>query len=314
MRIVFVADESLAYTTFERDRVLAEWKTERSETRIITKLDEAGVASLFGDAPVSVLTFDTKEEIKEAAERLKAADKGELTRYSTPGLIMLTNVSRVSTKTIEKLVDSLGGEVILSKASGSKESPARKLVDELMLSREAKEFLKDYAGDDYGSILGLVKTLGALSAKQQQSVSIDDLLVRMPSPPGAIPPWEIEPAVLSGNVTKAITLYRRVSQTSHLLVVLAILKNKFKLVFKVASLLANKPSTQLAEIATSLSAPNNYPLRLSYDTAKRLGLPRATRILELMVETERRVKGGSSGNPHIHMESMLVQVAAIAKS
>lgn len=313
MRLVLIADESVAYTGFERDNVLKEWGVDRADTRVITKLDDAGIASLFGDAPTSILTLETKEDVKSTAERLKAATDSDVARYSNPGIIMLTNVSRVSTKTLEKLVDSLGGEVILSKESGSKESPTRKLVDDLSVSREAKVFLIDYAGDDYSSILGLVKTIGALSPKQQQAVSIDDLLVRMPSAPGAIPPWEIEPALLSGNVTKAVELYRRVSQTSNLLVVLAILKNKFKLVFKVASLQSVTPGIQLATVATTLGVPNNYPLRLAFDTAKRLGPQRSTAILELLVETEKRVKGGASGDPHIRMESMLVQISSLAK-
>lgn len=313
MRLAFIADESPAYTAFERDRVLKEWEVERADTRTISKVDEAGIASLFGDAPTSILAFDTKEDVKAAVEKLKAASDSDIKRYVAPGFIMLTNVSRVSTKSMEKLVTELGGEVILSKASGSKESPTAKLVDDLSIGREVKTFLKDYAGDDYGSILGLIKTVGALNAKQQQAITIDDLLVRIPTAPGAIPPWEIEPALLKGNVTRVIELYRRVAQTSHLLIVLAVLKNKFKLVFKIASLLAVSPNLQLPVIAKTLGVPNNYPLRLAYDTARKIGLVSATRILELMVETEKNVKGGSSGSPHIHMESMLIQMTALAK-
>lgn len=313
MRLVLIVDESSAYTSFERDKVLRDWSVERADTRLISKVDESGIASLFGDAPVSILTFETKEDVKAAADKLKSSTESEVKRYLTPGLIMLTNVSRVSTKSLEKLVAELDGEIILSKTSGSKESPTNKLVDELQIAREAKEFLKDYAGDDYGSILGLIKTIGALTPKQQQGITIEDLLVRIPTPPGAIPPWEIEPALLRGNVTKAIELYRRVAQNSHLLVVLAVLKNKFKLVFKVASLLADNPSIQIATVSKVLGVPNNYPLKLAYDSAKKIGLRNSMKILEIMVETERRVKGGSSGNPHIHMESMLVQIAFLAK-
>jgi DNA polymerase III delta subunit len=333
MHLAFIADKSEAYTSFERDRVLKEWAVERADTRVIAQLDEAGIASLFGEPPVSILQFESKEQIKSAVEKLKVASEDAISRYSTPGLIMLTNVERNSTKAIEKLVNELGGEVILSKESGSKESPALKLLNELQLSRDAKEFLTHHAGDDYGSILGLVKTLGALSVKQQQAVTIDDLIVRLPTAPGAVPPWEIEPAILSGNVTKAIELYRRVAQTSSLLVVLFILKNKFKLVFKIASVLEENPRLTASAVAKLLSpAPpaadatkatkdlyekaatkDNYPLKLAFDTAKRVGVQRSIRILELIATTERKVKSGAGGDPSIQMESLLVQIASLAK-
>jgi len=333
MRLAFIADKSEAYTAFERDRVLKEWDVERSGTRVIAQLDEAGIASLFGDAPVSILQFDSKEQIKATVEKLKVATDDAVARYGAPGLIMLTNVERNSTKALEKLVNDLGGEVILSKESGSKDSPALKLLNELKLSRDAKEFLTNHAGDDYGSILGLVKTLGDLNPKQQAAVSIEDLMVRLPSPPGAVPPWEIEPAILSGNVTKAIEVFRRVAKTSSLLVVLAILKNKFKLVFKIASLLESDPRLTASAVAKLLSptppaadatkaqkelyekaaTKDNYPLKLAMDTAKRVGVLKATRIIELIATTERKVKSGAGGDPMVQMESMLVQISSLAK-
>ncbi len=312
--LVVIADKSEAYVHFERDRVLENWNIDYSGTRAIQKISEAGVASLFGDAPVSILSLDDKESVKNTAEKLKSASASELERWTTPGLIILTSVDRTSTKTLEKLVGDNGGEVILSKESSkAKVSPTEKLVDGLSIPREVKTFLKEYAGDDYSSILALIKTLGALSPKQQQGITIEDLLVRMPQAPGAIPPWEIEPAIMRGDVTKAITLYRRVSQTSHLLVVLALLKNKFKLVFKVATLVEDNPRMTLDQLSKTLGVPNNYPLKLAYESAKKIGPRAATQLIELAAETEKKVKGGSSGNPHIMMEAMITRVAVLVR-
>lgn len=310
VNIALVADKQAAYVSFERDRILKDWGVAWEETRGIQDVAEAGLSSLFGDAPVSVLELPDKENIKSLVEKLKAAKDSDWKRWSTPGIIMLTSVDRNSTKTLEKLIQDHGGEVVLSKEnSKDKNPPAARLVDELHISRDAKVFLKDFAGDDYSSILSLMKTLGDLTPKQQQSITVDDLLVRLPQAPGGIPPWEIEPAILNGNVTKAVELYRRVSETSSFLIVLAILKNKFNLVFKIASLMSLNPGMNLDQVAKALKVPNNYPLRLAYDSAKRIGLKKATQIIELMATTEAKVKGGSSGNPHVMMESTIVQVS-----
>ncbi len=312
--IVIIADKSEAYVNFERDRVIKDWGAQWADTRSIQNITEAGEVSLFGDASISILELSEKEAVKVAAENLKGANQSELTRWSTPGLIMLTTVDRNSTKGLEKAVADKGGIVILAKESSKdKTPPAQRLVDELNLSRDVKTFLKDFAGDDYSSILSLVKTLSELSPRQQQGITIDDLLVRLPQAPGAIPPWELEPAILKGDITRAIELYRRLAKTSHLLVVLAILKNKFNLVFKVASVLEANPGMNLAQLASTLGVPNNYPLRLAHDSAKRMGQKSAANIIELMAETEKKVKGGAAGNPHVTMETMIVRVSAMAR-
>lgn len=313
-RIVLIADKQEAYVNFERDRVIKEWGAEREDTRGITNIDEAGLSSLFGPAPISVLELEDKESVRSTVEKFKNAKEADIKRWASPGLIMLTSVDRTSTKTLEKLIQQAGGDIILSKEnSKDKTAPAARLVDELSLSREVKSFLKDFAGDDYSSILSLMKTLGDLSPKQQQGITIDDIQVRLPQAPGAVPPWEIEPAILSGDVSKAISLYRRVSKTSNLLIVLAVLKNKFNLIFKIASVMSLNPGMNMAQVAEALKVPNNYPFRLAFDSAKRWGLKTATQVNELLVATEAKVKGGSAGNPHVMMESMILRVSTMVR-
>lgn len=312
VNLAFVVDGSEAYVKFERDRILKEWGIQWDETRTITKIDEAGSASLFGDPPVSILTIETKEEIRPIVERLKEASKSDLSKWTNPGILLLTSVARTSTKTLEKLISDLGGQVSLSK-SAPKESPSAKLVEELSVPRDVKNFLKDYAGDDYSSILSLISSLSSLTPRQQQGISIEDLLVRMPQQPGAIPPWEIEPAIMNGNLTKAIETYRRVSKTSHLLVVMAILKKKFDLCFKVASILQNNPSASKEKIASDLGVKNDYPLQLSISLAKRIGFAKSLQIVEIAAETEAKVKGGSSGSSEVLMEVMIARITHLAK-
>lgn len=314
VNIAIIADKSEAYVAFERDRVIKDWGFEWAGTRNIQQLSEAGAASLFGDAPLSILALEDKEQVKQAAEKMKSATQEEFSRWGKPGVIMLTSVDRTSTKTLEKLIADNGGSVILAKEnSKDKNSPAERLVNELSLSRESRAFLKDFAGDNYSSILSLLKTLGDLTAEQQKRITVDDLIVRLPQAPGAIPPWEIEPAILRGDTTKAIELYRRVALTSHLLIVMRILKNKFHLVFRTASILDNHPNAGLEQVAKALGVPNNYPLRLAFDAAKRFGPAKSLQNLEIIASTEAKVKGGSSGDPHVAMETMIIRLSANSK-
>jgi len=314
-RIALIVDKQEAYVRFERDRILKSWGVEWDETRSIKKIGEAGLSSLFGAAPISVLELNDKSEAKETSEILKKAKESDFTRWGNPGLVIITTVDRTSTKTLEKLIREAGGEVILAKEnSKDKTPPAARLVDELSLPRESKAFLKNFAGDDYSSILSLMKTLGDLTPKQQQRITVEDLMVRLPQAPGAIPPWEIEPALLRGDITQAVELYRRVSKTSSYLVVLAILKNKFNLVFKVASLLSLNEGMTLPKLATTLGVPNNYPLKLAYNSAKAWGVKKSLQIIDTIAETEDKVKGGSSADAHVFMETMLVRIATSVRS
>lgn len=328
MRIALIVDKHEAYIAFERDRLLSEWGIDRDQVSSITSVNQAGHATLFGAAPLSVLSLNDKDEIQSALAILKDATPETLKRLSTPGLIMHSNANRNTTRSLEKTVSDLGGVVLESKGSSKNDTPTSKIIDTLFIAPAAKKFLKEYIGDDYTSVLGLVRTVGKLSPKHQAAIGIEDLLVRLPQPPGAVPPWGIEPAILSGDVNKAIELYRRVSKTSHLLVVLSILKNKFYLVYKVAAILDSNPNATTASVSKALSpevpsnaskdvrdrlmkasVQDNYALKLALGTAKKIGLAKATGILELIASTEAKVKGGSSGDPHIFMERMIVSIA-----
>lgn len=64
----------------------------------------------------------------------------------------------------------------------------------------------------------------------QPKVSVEDIALRMPLPPGSIPPWEIEKPLMDGDVTEAITTWRRISQNSHPLLLLASLMKKKDLI------------------------------------------------------------------------------------
>lgn len=309
VNIALIIDKAEAYVNFQKVKLLEDWGYEHADTKSISDVQEAGAASLFGDAPVSLITFQEKEDVQAAFEKLSKASEETLTRYGTPGLIMMTAVDRRSTAKLEKLVKSMGGVLVLAKEKSSDKTPvAKTLLNDLNLNREVKEFLADHAGDDYTSILGLIRTLSELSPAQQRNLSILDVAMRLPTPPGGVPPWEIERPLLAGNLTETIKIYRRISSTSHLLVPLKILSNKFKTSWKVSSILSVQPNTSQADLALALGVPNNYGLKLAMDQAKRYGEKKLQKILSDIAESEAMVKGASSANSDVIMEILLTKI------
>lgn len=315
VNIAFAIDKSEAYVNFQKNKLIDDWGLAGSDIKYIEKIGEAGIATLFGSAPVSVLHFETKEEIQEAFNIISKASKSELERFATPGLIMLTDVDRRSTAKMEKFLTGIGGEVRVAKEKSSDKTPVtRTLLNDLNLSRDVKNFIEDYVGDDYTAALGLIRTLGNLTREQQRAISIDEVALRLPTPPGGVPPWEIEKPLFAGDVSKTIELYRRIANASHYLVVLTIIKNKFSLAWKVNSLQVLNPSIQKAEIASALGVPNNYPLQIAMGYSKDYGEKKLKNILEEIALVESKVKGGSAVDSDSLMEILLVKIMNVLRN
>lgn len=311
LKLAFIADKSEAFIAFQRDKIFKTWGVSSSDTQRVDRALYAGGASLFGDPPTAVLVLADTDSIKQAVEDIEALKaQGELEEQLLSGLLMTTTVARTSTKKLEKLVESLRGEVIFAKAEKG-ETVSSKLVNELKLNRSAKEFLISYVGTDYEAALPLIKTLSRLTPEQQYRVTEEDIYMRMPQAPGAVPPWELEGPLLKGDLSLTLDIYRRVAASSHLLVVLKVLNNKFQLAYRVAALQELNPRISQAELAEALGVPNNYGLKLAMGNGKKFGYSRMEKAVEVLAETEFRVKGGWAADPDATMELMLVRLGQL---
>lgn len=308
MKIALVVDKSQSYLDFQRDRILEKWGVEESES--VKSFSEVGEATIFGDPPSSIIFVSDINTIKKLVEDLtKAQQNNILDSRLEQGLVITTTVARVSTKKLESFIKEVDGIIVFAKEnSKDKTSVTDKLLNETFLNKEVKSFLSNYIGDDYDTLISLLRNISVLSQKQQSKLDVDDIFIRLPQAPGSVPPWEIEKSLMSGNANETIELYRRISQHSHYLVVLSILKNKIQLSWRISSLLNIDPSMSVANIASSLSVPNNYPFKLALESAKKIGYTKLEYCLSVLADTEAKVKGGSSADGNVIMEIALMKI------
>lgn len=312
LRLALVVDKSDAFLSFQKERILNEWDVDNSGLKKISKLSEAGGVTLFGDNLTSLFRLETPEEVKALITDLEKVTDAEHAIGS--GLLLLTAVDRRTTKKLETLVVKLGGAVHAVKDSKDKQTNSAKLLEELRLNREAREFLLTYVGEDYSTLIPLVSTISALTPEQQHAVTVEDLYIRLPQAPGSVAPWALEKPLFAGNYNETIDIFRRVSKHSHFLVVLAVLRNKIQLAYRVAALQELQGPLTSAALAERLGVADNYPLKLAMGYAKKYGLRKLQRVAEDMAQTEAKVKGGSGADPTVHMELMLIRTSETLRS
>lgn len=312
VKIALILDKSQAYIDFQRERIREDWRIEKSNTRHIERLSDLGGATLFGDLPAGIIHLSSPEEIKLFITDLTSKQEtSSIENFIGSGLIISTDANRNSTKKLEALITQLNGTVYGAKSGKGAPTLTAQIMNELHIPRQVKDFVIEYLGDDYEGAIALVRTLTTLTPEQQKRITIDDMAIRLPQPPGSVPPWEIEKHLNNGNMTGVIDTFRRVSMHSSPLVVLAILNNKLRLAYKASGFIENDPYVSSSTIAQNLKIADNYPLKLSMGTAKKLGKDRLLKIVELLSETERKIKGGSTAPALPTMEIMLVQLGRL---
>ena len=329
MKLALIIDKSAAFISFEKEKVLASWGTDSNAVEFVSSISRAGGASLFGDTPTIVVELADTDAVKRTVVELEDLDPESL----SSGAILVSSVARTSTKKLEAAVAKLGGHVILSsEGSKSKISPTQHLLAELHLNRAAKEFLVEYVGDDYESLIPLIKTISALSPENQMKVTEEALVMRMPQAKGSVKPWEIFNHIISGDTSKAIDHLRRTNDSSSFLVPLTIIKNNLQLMLTAAALQSQNPRLTQEQLATVSGAPNNWGTKLALERAKKLGLPRLEKAAELVSITIGKVRGvpeievgkngdkkslyrpTSSANPMVAMEVFIVDLCQLLRA
>lgn len=309
MKLALILDKSSAFRDFQRASILKQWQSDTDVQRV-NSLDEVGQETIFGNPPTAVMELDDISTVKKLVKDLESYSKNELNHKLRYGLVLVSGANRNSTKKLEQIVNHLGGRVILAKESSKdKSSVTTKLLSNLSLGRSEKRFLEDYVADDYDSLLSLLRSLETLTPKQQSMITVADLMIRLPQPPGSIPPWEIEKPLMQGDVPETISVYRRIILHSHPLVVLSVLRNKIQLMWRIAALEHFHGITDRAQLSAVLSVSNSYALKLAQNMSRQLGLDVCQKLTELIAQAETDLKGGSQADNSVTMELLLVQIA-----
>lgn len=315
LKLALVIDKSKSYTDFQKERILKEWGVASSELKNVSSLAEVGGSTLFGAAPTALMVISDADEVKnlvKAFEEIK--ESSSIESAVGEGLILMTSVARTSTKKLETLIAAFGGEVAIAKP-GAKDgmSTGEKLINDLGFTREVKNYLLAYVGDDYEALIPIARSLSDIPKEQHKKITIEDIYIRLPKAPGAVPPWEIEKPLFAGDISKTVEVFRRIHQNSDLLVVLFVLKNKMTLAYRAGAMLEANPRITSAEVASALGVTDNYPLKLAMGQHKRYGLAKLEKIAQLMADTERKIKGGSAMRGDVTMELMLVEFQNILR-
>jgi hypothetical protein len=309
MKLALILDKSSAFRDFQRASILKQWQSDTDVQRV-NSLDEVGQETIFGNPPTAVMELDDISTVKKLVKDLESSSKNELNHKLQYGLVLVSGANRNSTKKLEQIVNHLGGRVILAKESSKdKSSVTTKLLSNLSLGRSEKRFLEDYVAEDYDSLLSLLRSLETLTPKQQSMITVADLMIRLPQPPGSIPPWEIEKPLMQGDVPETISVYRRIILHSHPLVVLSVLRNKIQLMWRIAALEHFHGITDRAQLSAVLSVSNSYALKLAQNMSRQLGLDVCQKLTELIAQAETDLKGGSQADTSVTMELLLVQIA-----
>lgn len=310
-KLVFIADKSESYINFQKKLILDEWKVSNQDIKIIESLSSAGGMTLFGNSDVSLFDVKTSEQLAQLVTDFQKFLKDETIDSKVGvGLIITTMIPRTSTKKIEKFIKDYGGEVLVT-ASNEKDSLSSKIIGSLNLNKETKDFVISYVGDDYESCISLARSIREIPKEHQSKITSEDIYLRMPQSEGGVPPWELEPFIFKGDYTGVIKTFRRISQNSHFLVPIAFLKNKFNLMYKVASILEFNSAAGTEYLSKKLGVPNNYPLRLALQNAKKIGLNNIKKSFEEIVRTETKVKGYSAADSLAEVEIMLINITDI---
>lgn len=304
-KLILIIDKSEAYISYKIDEILQEWG--ETETQKISSIQHPPSSDLFGGNPLSQLNMKT---VKDTTDFLSKQEDDWLNNNYPNGLIMTTTAPRTTTRKLEKLLKQAGGVIIIPPTS-KEGSLTERLLNEVNLNTEVKEYLKNYVGDDYDTLIPIIRGVKTIPSPQHKRITIEDMYSRLPTPPGAVPPWKIEEPLLQGDVTKTIDIFRRIHEHQHLLVAISILKNRFQNYYKLK--LLKKQGVKEEEIATLLGVKNKGQLYYMSKNVKHLDSKKLEDIVILLERTESKVKGAGREPIIALTEQALIRICNIFK-
>lgn len=304
-KIEFIMSDSEAFLRDEVLRISQEWGFNKSSIKTIEEWNPAlvrGATSLFGDVSMIHLDLNDKNKLKKFADLISDKKTKDMfsENWSGPGLI-ITSTHAVGTKKIETLVTSSGGKV---QKKGKPAEMKKLLFKRVQLSKDAKDFLDAYSGEDYQILIGVINEIEKLDEDTQKNMKIEDLVVRLPGKPGALPPWEFINPMLEGNASKAIDLYKRSVEGSHVLVTMKLARTKLQLLYRIKILQISGvfKSEEQAKILNERNGPNIWNLS---KVAQKIDVSTTEYLAKVALKAEADLKGHSNADPDILFKNFI---------
>lgn len=181
------------------------------------------------------------------------------------------------------------------------------ILETINLSKENKEFVKYYVGDSAEDLIIIKNTLSGVADTDR--LTIDELYSYLPNKMGAVPPWQLINAVMSGNMPLLEQEFQRVITNTHPLVIMKLLKNKFQDFVTYRALTASKMSEK--EICKLLGY--NSPYRLI--DFKRSKCKHEKEIMSMLYKYEFKFKEGNAFLPSSNdlLHSLLIKITLMSK-
>lgn len=200
--------------------------------------------------------------------------------------VIISTTEKVGTSKIEKLVQEFGGEIIKE----TKETK-NQLFAEIGLPNHLQQFAADYIGEDLDKISILKTSLANLSVEEKKNLTVEEITVLFPPLPGSVPPWKFTSSLFALNLPETLESMDRYLQAkdSHLLVLVALLKNKVDLLHRYIALKTTSNGKLDEAFVKPLGLNNIFPLR-DFARIKGLSLKAATSIVNTVIKLEAELK------------------------
>lgn len=247
-----------------------------------------------GDARSLIVRRVSADDVKRFSQFFGGlVEGGDVARAADPGLLIVCECARTSTRRLERLVRETGGDVVVLPKPGRGRSVADELLDCTGLSAQAKRFLREYAGEDFQVIVPvLCQIMLSVDRADQRRISVDNLTGRLLRE-GALKPWLVEDPVFRGDAAGAARVCRRVLDGGvHPLAVAKILE-KMRVMSRVASLLQVGCDRSQVARAVGLDA-SSYQFRLVFDRARALGVGKCRLLSDLSSQLSRGLKSSTA--------------------
>lgn len=162
--------------------------------------------NLFGTPVGTVLTITDKESAERVLQPI--VHNVELTKQNKPkttddekrlimnlrtitnnGLFFIIKAmpNSKAVKTLISIVDKYGEG--FDDPSKDRMGEAGRILQNCSLRKDVQDQLLEYLGESYDILLPVVKNISALDESEQKSMTIDEVMLRVPNPPGKVLPW-----------------------------------------------------------------------------------------------------------------------------
>lgn len=303
--LIFVVDSNIPYLDSVVSDYTKKWGYDVS-SRIDTSVWSDSLVNqnnLFGTKNIVHLNLRDSKDLKVFSEDIKKNPQEFTGDWFGNGLIITAKDAR-SIKKIEDVISNCNGIVV--KKRKPKEVVADLLKD-LSVSNNIKTELTNFAGDEYDLILGVVKYLKNLPVEEQKNISLEQVLLRIPFPPGQVPPWEFVNPLFEGNLKSAIDKLERSMTKTHALLPLSMLSKEIDKLYKYVIL--NTLKVKDTDKLKPMGLNNQYGLISVKKIKTKLSIETVEYLVNLVHLADSDYKNGRVYNSNVYMRSLLTKIS-----